>query len=260
MTAKWYKQEYCTAGVQKLPYHAVCTCIRYGSSETPAQPWYKRYCTPGERKQELYHAACTCIQYSSDAPTVSKKAVTKLIRVQSTSKSPTWQKNNWTLTRNENETGEEREAKKEEGRKGKMRKEVINVEFANKQMWHHNGCKLANIKSWYQHGRNGAVQWVYGNCWKVRQYVVNHEWGKIRAGQRRNHFLFHVWLAQNWIGQRDYLAADVCKRLLTAHENCWEKKIAHKICSQWANLLWSKICSINLLPENHELPFIQLAI
>jgi hypothetical protein len=22
-------------------------------------------------------------------------------------------------------------------------------------------------------------------------------------------FPFHVWLAQNWIGQRDYLAADV---------------------------------------------------
>jgi hypothetical protein len=25
-------------------------------------------------------------------------------------------------------------------------------------------------------------------------------------------FPFHVWLAQNWIGQRDYLAADVCKK------------------------------------------------
>jgi hypothetical protein len=26
-------------------------------------------------------------------------------------------------------------------------------------------------------------------------------------------FPFHVWLAQNWIGQRDYLAADVCKKI-----------------------------------------------
>ena len=48
---------------------------------------------------------------------------------------------------------------------------------------------------------------------KVRQYVVNREWGNIRAGRRRNHFPFHVWLAQNWIGQRDYLAADVCKKI-----------------------------------------------
>jgi hypothetical protein len=28
------------------------------------------------------------------------------------------------------------------------------------------------------------------------------------------------------------------------------EKISHKICSQWANLLWAKICSINLLMEN----------
>jgi hypothetical protein len=26
-------------------------------------------------------------------------------------------------------------------------------------------------------------------------------------------FPFHVWLAQNWIGQRDYLAADVCNKI-----------------------------------------------
>jgi hypothetical protein len=26
-------------------------------------------------------------------------------------------------------------------------------------------------------------------------------------------FLLDVWLAQNWIGQRDYLAADVCKKI-----------------------------------------------
>jgi hypothetical protein len=48
----------------------------------------------------------------------------------------------------------------------------------------------------------------------------------IRAGRRRNHFPLHVRLAQNWIGQRDYLSAYVCKKLLTAHENCSEKKIA----------------------------------
>jgi hypothetical protein len=45
-------------------------------------------------------------------------------------------------------------------------------------------------------------------------------------------FPFHVWLAQNWIGQCDYLAADVCKKLPTAQESCSEDKIAHKICSQ----------------------------
>jgi hypothetical protein len=26
-------------------------------------------------------------------------------------------------------------------------------------------------------------------------------------------FPFHVWLAQNWIDQRDYLAADACKKI-----------------------------------------------
>jgi hypothetical protein len=31
-------------------------------------------------------------------------------------------------------------------------------------------------------------------------------------GRRRNHFALNVWLAQNWIGQRDNLAADVCKK------------------------------------------------
>jgi hypothetical protein len=45
-------------------------------------------------------------------------------------------------------------------------------------------------------------------------------------------FPFDVWLAQNGIGQRDYLAADVCKNLLTAQENCSENKIDHKICAQ----------------------------
>jgi hypothetical protein len=40
------------------------------------------------------------------------------------------------------------------------------------------------------------------------------------------------------------------KKLLTAQENCSENKIAHKICSQWANLLKAKICLINLLIEN----------
>jgi hypothetical protein len=45
-------------------------------------------------------------------------------------------------------------------------------------------------------------------------------------------FPFHVWLAQNWIGQRNYLAADVCKKMLIAQENCSENEIAHKICSQ----------------------------
>ena len=124
-----------------------------------------------------------------------------------------------------------------------------------------------------------CMRWITGNAWhrgswaaapffmprpatarKVRQYVVNREWRNIRAGWRRNHFPFHVWLAQNSIGQRDYLSDDVCKKLLTAHQNYSEKKIAHEICSQWANLLWAKICSINLLTENHELPFILLAI
>ena len=85
---------------------------------------------------------------------------------------------------------------------------------------------------------------------KVRQYVVNREWGNIRAGRRRNHFPFHVWLAQNWIGQRDYLAADVCKKIAHSPQKLLIEKIAHKICSQWANLLWAKICSINLLTEN----------
>ena len=74
---------------------------------------------------------------------------------------------------------------------------------------------------------------------KVRQYVVNREWGNICAGRRRNHFPFHVWLAQNWIGQYNYLAADICKKI--AHSP--QKLLREKNCSQWANLLWAKICS-----------------
>jgi hypothetical protein len=76
---------------------------------------------------------------------------------------------------------------------------------------------------------------------KVRQYVVNREWGNIPAGQRRNHFPFHVWLlAQNWMGQRNYLAADVCKKLLSAHKNC----------SQNLLTMSKFIVSKNLLTEN----------
>ena len=75
---------------------------------------------------------------------------------------------------------------------------------------------------------------------KVRQYVVNCEWGNIRAGRRSNHFPFHIWLAQNWIGQRDYLAADVCKKIAHSPRKLLRDKIA----------LWAKICSINLLTEN----------
>jgi hypothetical protein len=44
-------------------------------------------------------------------------------------------------------------------------------------------------------------------------------------------FPFHVWLAQNWIGQHDYLAADVCKKI--AHSP--RKLLREKNCSQ--NLL-----------------------
>jgi hypothetical protein len=54
---------------------------------------------------------------------------------------------------------------------------------------------------------------IPGVKFQVRQYMVNREWGNICAGRRRNHFPFHVWLAQNWIGQRDYLAAEVCKKI-----------------------------------------------
>jgi hypothetical protein len=38
--------------------------------------------------------------------------------------------NNWPLTSNERETEVEREAKEEEGRKGSLRKEVINADSA----------------------------------------------------------------------------------------------------------------------------------
>ena len=120
-----------------------------------------------------------------------------------------------------------------------------------------------------------AVQYKYHNtiewqvCWQctIVQWTNRHPFlqgctkegpairGKLwmREYARRPEekpFLFHVWLAENWIGQRYYLAADVCKKLLTVQENCSENRIAHKICSQWASLLWAKICSINLHTEN----------
>jgi hypothetical protein len=50
--------------------------------------------------------------------------------------------------------------------------------------------------------------------------------GKTRRPEEKP-FPFHVWLAQNWIGQRDYLAADVCKKIAHSPRNCLEKKIAH---------------------------------
>ena len=37
----WYKR-YCTAGVRKLPYHATCTCIWYGSEE-PTIPYHEAF-------------------------------------------------------------------------------------------------------------------------------------------------------------------------------------------------------------------------
>ncbi len=86
---------------------------------------------------------------------------------------------------------------------------------------------------------------------KVLQYVAHREWGNIRAraSRRRNHFPFHVWLAQNWIGQRNYLAAKDCKKI--AHSP--QKLLIEKNCSQklqWANLLWANIFSVSLLTEN----------
>ena len=67
---------------------------------------------------------------------------------------------------------------------------------------------------------------IRGKSW-MREYTRRPE---------EKPFLFHVWLAQKWIGHCDYLAADVCKNLLTAQEKWTESKIAHEICSQWANL------------------------
>ena len=86
--------------------------------------------------------------------------------------------------------------------------------------------------------------------WKVRQYVVNREWRKKRAGRRRNHSRFMSGWLKTGSASAIILLLTSAKKLLTAHENWLEKKIAHKICSQWANLLWAKICSINLLTEN----------
>ena len=43
------------------------------------------------------------------------------------------------------------------------------------------------------------------------------------------------------------------KKLFTAQENCSANNIAHKICSQWANLLWAKPCLINLLTAEDQI-------
>jgi hypothetical protein len=49
-----------------------------------------------------------------------------------------------------------------------------------------------------------------------------------------------AWLSSCWRLQKN---AHSPRKLLI-------EKITHKICCQWANLLWAKICSINLLTEN----------
>jgi hypothetical protein len=53
------------------------------------------------------------------------------------------------------------------------------------------------------------------------------------CGRRRNHFPFYVCLAQNWIGQRDSLAADVCKKLLTALVNCSQNLLTENQFCSW---------------------------
>jgi hypothetical protein len=68
---------------------------------------------------------------------------------------------------------------------------------------------------------------------------------------------FHVWLAQNWIGHHDYLAANVCKKIAHSPRKMLTK-FAHNeqiYCEQQFAHRES------ILPmENHELPFILLAI
>jgi hypothetical protein len=77
---------------------------------------------------------------------------------------------------------------------------------------------------------------------RFRQYVVNCEWGNIRAGRRQNHFPFHVWLAQNWISQRDYLAADVCKKSIVS------KNLLNKFAHRESNLLTeNQFCSRRIM-------------
>ena len=70
-------------------------------------------------------------------------------------------------------------------------------------------------------------------------------------------FSFYVWLAQNWIGQRDYLAADVCKKiahsprkLLTMSKFIVSKNLLNKFAHG----------ELILLTENYELPFSLRAI
>jgi hypothetical protein len=43
-------------------------------------------------------------------------------------------------------------------------------------------------------------------------------------------FPFHVWLAQNWISQRDYLDADVCKKI--AHS---PRKLSKELLTKFAH-------------------------
>ena len=81
-------------------------------------------------------------------------------------------------------------------------------------------------------------------------YVVNRELGNIRAGRRRNHFRSTSGWLKTGSASVIILLLTSAKKLLTAHKNCSENEIAHNICWQWANLLWAKICSINLLIEN----------
>ncbi len=159
MNTKWTMLNCGTSMVQTLLYSR-CTettvpCIRYGSeTQTIVQTVMHTDCTKNYRTMKPVHAYDTVVMHQQWA----RNAITKLIRVQQklnhqiTNNDKT--AHSWPLTSNERESVEEREAKKEEGRKGSLRKEVINVESAKQtnvtQQWMWAGLRWIVVPAWYR--------------------------------------------------------------------------------------------------------------
>ena len=70
------------------------------------------------------------------------------------------------------------------------------------------------------------------------------------AGRRRNHIRSMSGWHKTGCASVIFVRLTSDQKIAHSPKKCLENKIAHKICSQRANLLWAKICSINLLTEN----------
>ncbi len=104
------------------------------------------------------------------------------------------------LTRNERETGVEREAERERKEDNKVwgRKWWSMWSLQNKWEWHCNGCNLGNVELLYHHGTNSTVQRVHGSCRTMQPVLYVHTIRLWRADSTKtNHQIHHGEITNN---------------------------------------------------------------